>query len=134
MLPTRRLNNLLNHARAYQRSSCLYHDPRAPFSLYEDHECSRARFPTLTTYVLMEHEDEVWNIAWSRGGRYLASASKDRTAVIWKIGVSFYPFHTIIQTTYHFLHVLETVGKLNGPLILPLWFYFAAGNGTRTGL
>ncbi|KAG9012086.1 hypothetical protein FRB93_002229 [Tulasnella sp. JGI-2019a] len=86
MLPARRLNNLLDHARAYQRSSCLYHDPRAPFSLYEDHECSRARFPTLTTYVLMEHEDEVWNIAWSRDGRYLVSASKDRTAVIWKIG------------------------------------------------
>lgn len=87
MLPQRRMHNLLDHARAYQRSSCLYHDPRAPFSLYEDHECSRARFPTLTTYVLMEHDDEVWNIAWSHDGRYLASASKDRTAVIWKVPV-----------------------------------------------
>ncbi|KAG8889730.1 hypothetical protein FRB98_003022 [Tulasnella sp. 332] len=86
MLPTRRLNSLLDHARAHQRSSCLYHDPRAPFSLYEDHKCSRARFPTLTTYVLMEHKDEVWNMAWSRDGRYLASASKDRTAVIWQVG------------------------------------------------
>ncbi|KAG8948860.1 hypothetical protein FRC04_009198 [Tulasnella sp. 424] len=85
MLPQRRLATLLEHAKAYQKSLCVYHDPRAKFSLYTDHECSRAAFPNVTTNIL-EHEDEVWNMVWSRDGRYLASASKDKKATVWYIG------------------------------------------------
>ncbi|KAG8904251.1 hypothetical protein FRB99_002035 [Tulasnella sp. 403] len=66
MLPQRRLATLLDHARAYQRST-------------------RSGFPTLTTNIL-EHDDEVWNLAWSHDGRYLASASRDKKATIWRIG------------------------------------------------
>ncbi|KAG8992009.1 hypothetical protein FRB90_001136, partial [Tulasnella sp. 427] len=85
MLPQRRLATLLEQSKSYQKSLCMYHDPRAKFSLYADHECSRAAFPNVTTNIL-EHDDQVWNLAWSRDGRYLASACKDRKATVWYIG------------------------------------------------
>ncbi|KAF9246442.1 WD40-repeat-containing domain protein [Melanogaster broomeanus] len=36
--------------------------------------------------ILDAHTDEVWNVAWSHDGLRLASASKDKTAIIWRIG------------------------------------------------
>lgn len=91
MLPPRRLDTLLTQARAYQRSTCAYHQAASPadsFSLYADHSCTRAQFPTLTSHILAEHTDEVWRLEWSHDGRYLASTSQDKTAIIWKIGVT----------------------------------------------
>ncbi|CUA68118.1 putative WD repeat-containing protein C343,04c [Schizosaccharomyces pombe 972h-] [Rhizoctonia solani] len=88
MLPPRRLDTLLSHAKSYQRSSCSHHaGTRADkdFSLYVNHSCSRTQFPTLTTHILAEHLDEVWRLEWSHDGRFLASASQDKTAIIWKI-------------------------------------------------
>ncbi|KZV92176.1 WD40 repeat-like protein [Exidia glandulosa HHB12029] len=86
MLPPRRLPALLEQARAHQRRQCLYHTRNVTISLLEDHVCSRADFPVLTTHILAEHEDEVWHVQWSHDGRSLASASKDRNAIIWSIG------------------------------------------------
>jgi len=43
-------------------------------------------FPCITTTVLKVHKDEVWNIKWSHDGAYLASASKDKSAIIWRTG------------------------------------------------
>ncbi|CAE6463396.1 unnamed protein product [Rhizoctonia solani] len=89
MLPPRRLDTLLSHARTYQRSSCTHHagsQADKAFSLYVNHSCSRTQFPTLTTHILAEHLDEVWRLEWSHDGRFLASASQDKTAIIWKIG------------------------------------------------
>lgn len=31
------------------------------------------------------HKDEVWYIQFSNNGKYLASASKDATALIWEV-------------------------------------------------
>jgi WD40 repeat protein len=31
------------------------------------------------------HKDEVWRIAWSHDGRYLASASRDKMVLLWTI-------------------------------------------------
>ena len=90
MLPPHRLADLLTQAANAQRLFCLYHNaPRTPtaFSLLTDHRCSREVFPLLRTHVLKAHTDEIWNIRWSHDGRRLASASKDRTAFIWLIGV-----------------------------------------------
>jgi hypothetical protein len=92
MLPPRRLDTLLSHARSFQRSSCTHHagsQADKAFSLYVNHSCSRTQFPTLTTHILAEHLDEVWRLEWSHDGRFLASASQDKTAIIWKISVSF---------------------------------------------
>jgi len=58
------------------------------FSLFSDHHCDREDFPCVTTTVLDVHTDEVWNVAWSHDGLRLASASKDKTAIIWRIGAS----------------------------------------------
>ncbi|KAG9102164.1 hypothetical protein FS749_014943 [Ceratobasidium sp. UAMH 11750] len=88
MLPPRRLDALLTHARAYQRATCAYHqaDSSDTISLYVDHSCTRAQFPTLTSHILAEHTDEVWRLEWSHDGRYLASTSQDKTVIIWRIG------------------------------------------------
>ncbi|CAE6340359.1 unnamed protein product [Rhizoctonia solani] len=88
MLPPRRLDTLLSHARSFQRSSCTHHagsQADKTFSLYVNHSCSRTQFPTLATHILAEHLDEVWRLEWSHDGRFLASASQDKTAIIWKI-------------------------------------------------
>lgn len=89
MIPQRRFTTLLEQSRSYQRQRCLYHNaPPTAFSLYVDHQCDRAAFPRITTTILEVHTDEVWNIEWSHDGMYLASASKDKSAIIWKIGAS----------------------------------------------
>ncbi|KAI0780438.1 WD40 repeat-like protein [Trametes elegans] len=88
MIPQRRFVTLLDQARAFQQSRCLYHNVplrNQTYSLYTDHMCDRNAFPRVTTAVLSVHEDEVWNLEWSHNGKYLATASKDKTAIIWRI-------------------------------------------------
>ena len=90
MIPQRRFATLLEQARGYQQSQCLYHNvpPKSrSYSLYTDHLCDRNAFPRVTTAVLEVHSDEVWNLEWSHSGRYLATASRDKTAIIWRIEV-----------------------------------------------
>ncbi|KZT09725.1 WD40 repeat-like protein [Laetiporus sulphureus 93-53] len=88
MIPQRRFATLLDQVRIWQQSQCLYHN--APvnartFSLYIDHVCDKSTFPRVTTAILEVHTDEVWNLEWSHSGRYLASASKDKSAIIWRV-------------------------------------------------
>jgi WD repeat-containing protein 26 len=89
MIPQRRFSALLQQARSYQIQQCVYHNSptSAAFSLYKDHQCDKSAFPRVTTTILEVHTDEVWNLEWSHDGAYLASASKDRSAIIWRIGV-----------------------------------------------
>ncbi|KAK7054652.1 hypothetical protein VNI00_003115 [Paramarasmius palmivorus] len=90
MIPQRRFLTLLQQAHSYQLQQCIYHNEPAvvtPFSLYTDHQCDRAQFPRVTTNILQGHNDEVWNLEWSHDGRFLASASKDKTAIIWQINL-----------------------------------------------
>ncbi|KAL4067711.1 WD40-repeat-containing domain protein [Scleroderma yunnanense] len=91
MIPQRRFATLLTQARHYQRERCIYHNaPMNPdsFSLFVDHYCDKEVFPRVTTTILHVHTDEVWNVAWSHDGLRLASASKDKTAIIWRISAS----------------------------------------------
>jgi WD40 repeat protein len=85
MVPQRRLATLLDQARQHQQLTCLFHDDNEPISLYTDHVCVSGTFPSVTTHVLMDHKDEVWRIEWSPDGNLLASASKDKTVVIWQL-------------------------------------------------
>lgn len=90
MIPPRRFSTLLHQARAFQRQRCIYHNSpssTSTFSLYSDHQCSQSDFPRTTTTLLEGHTDEVWNIEWSHNGLYLASASKDHSAIIWHVRV-----------------------------------------------
>jgi len=86
MIPSRRFDTLLEQSRIFQRNTCLYHNTPVPFSLYTDHVCGQEYFPGITTASLEVHTDEVWDIQWSHDGCYLASASSDKTAMIWKLG------------------------------------------------
>jgi WD repeat-containing protein 26 len=88
MIPPRRLEGLLEQARTFQRIACPYYNSRTPQSLYSDPQCDKSQFPSLATHILTMHDDEVWHLAWSHDGQHLASASNDRSAIIWHIGVS----------------------------------------------
>ncbi|KAF9469272.1 WD40 repeat-like protein, partial [Collybia nuda] len=88
MIPQRRFSTLLHQARSYQRERCVYHNSpmnSTAFSLYTDHQCNKSAFPRITTTILEVHTDEVWNIEWSHDGLHLASASRDKTAIIWRL-------------------------------------------------
>ncbi|OZJ06122.1 hypothetical protein BZG36_01055 [Bifiguratus adelaidae] len=85
MIPPSRLNTLMKQALQYQVTQCLYHNgSEEPVSLLVNHICDRSQFPTRTIHILSDHNDEVWYIAFSADGRYLASASSDRTCIIWR--------------------------------------------------
>ncbi|TFY66673.1 hypothetical protein EVG20_g4410 [Dentipellis fragilis] len=94
MIPPRRFASLLDQSQQYQRYQCLYHNvptTSQSFSLYNDHHCHQDMFPRTTTAILEVHTDEVWNLEWSHNGRWLASASKDKTVIIWSIGTEAEP-------------------------------------------
>ncbi|GLU03752.1 hypothetical protein SLE2022_209350 [Rubroshorea leprosula] len=85
MLPDRRLEHLVETALTAQIDSCIYHNSSDDVSLYEDHCCGKDQMPTKTTQILTDHKDEVWFVQFSSNGEYLASSSKDCTAIIWKV-------------------------------------------------
>ncbi|KAG6865928.1 hypothetical protein C0991_010429 [Blastosporella zonata] len=88
MIPQRRISTLLNQAQAHQRQHCLYHNSpsdSSSFSLYTDHHCNKSAFPRITTTILEVHSNEVWNMEWSHDGLLLATASKDESAIIWRL-------------------------------------------------
>ncbi|KAG6889821.1 hypothetical protein C0995_014298 [Termitomyces sp. Mi166 len=88
MIPQRRIATLLGQAHAHQQQHCLYHNTPSDstsFSLYTDHHCDKSAFPRVTTTILEVHSDEVWNLEWSHDGLRLATASKDKTAIIWRL-------------------------------------------------
>ena len=93
MIPPRRFVTLLDQARLHQISQCIYHNaPLSPqhFSLYADHTCDTDLFPRITTTILQVHTDEVWSLEWSHSGKFLASASKDKSVIVWSVGVSIF--------------------------------------------
>ncbi|KAG4301169.1 hypothetical protein PCK1_002479 [Pneumocystis canis] len=85
ILPEKRLLRLLSQAKSYQISQCLYHTDSNFSSLLSDHHCEKDQFPNTVVKVLRDHTDEVWCTRFSHNGKYLASASKDSTAIIWNL-------------------------------------------------
>ena len=132
MIPPRRFVTLLDQARFHQISQCIYHNaPLTPqhFSLYADHTCDTELFPCITTTILQVHTDEVWSLEWSHSGNFLASASKDKSVIIWSVGVSIFwtpeflqsfltrrsECYSLIQTlTYPCTYIYKTTHLLLG--------------------
>ncbi|KAI0006208.1 WD40-repeat-containing domain protein [Russula compacta] len=51
-----------------------------------DHTCDADLFSCITTTILQVHTDEVWSLEWSHSGKFLASASRDKSVIIWSVG------------------------------------------------
>ncbi|GAA6029307.1 hypothetical protein JCM8097_003613 [Rhodosporidiobolus ruineniae] len=87
MLPQHRLSTLLSQAQAYQqRHHASPSSTSEPFSLLSDVDpAASSSFPDYTTHVLQEHTDEVWRLAWSHDGEWLATAGKDNAVMLWRV-------------------------------------------------
>ncbi|KAI9598034.1 WD40-repeat-containing domain protein [Syncephalis fuscata] len=84
MIPYGRLETVLRQAIREQTRRCVYHNALdQSISLFGDHCCDQRHMPQETHYRLTSHTDEVWCVAFSHNGRYLASTSRDRTTIIW---------------------------------------------------
>lgn len=82
----KRLLTLLHQAYKYQEINCSFHNYATfkPFSLLEDHRCPRARLPTHCIATLEDHDDEVWNVAVSHNGQYIASSAQNKIVICWE--------------------------------------------------
>ncbi|KAJ8759258.1 hypothetical protein K2173_006778 [Erythroxylum novogranatense] len=86
LVPEKRLEHLVEEALNLQCKACRFHNALdSDISLYLDHHCGRTQIPSQTVQILEAHSDEVWFLQFSHNGRYLASASKDQTAVLWEV-------------------------------------------------
>ncbi|OIW04200.1 hypothetical protein TanjilG_00760 [Lupinus angustifolius] len=89
MIPEKRLEHLVEQALILQREACPFHNSSdKDMSLYSDHHCGKDQIPSRTLQILEAHDDEVWFVQFSHNGKYLASASKDRSAIIWEVDVN----------------------------------------------
>ncbi|KAM0948637.1 putative transcription factor WD40-like family [Dioscorea sansibarensis] len=86
MIPERRLEHLVEQALNVQRNACYLHNALdSSLSLYVDHHCGKDQIPSRTAQVLQAHNDEVWFVQFSNNGRFLASSSTDKTAIVWEV-------------------------------------------------
>ncbi|KAG6591828.1 WD repeat-containing protein 26 homolog isoform X1 [Cucurbita moschata] len=89
MIPEKRLEHLVERALLLQRDACAFHNAlNKEMSLYRDHDCGKNQIPSRTLQVLQDHSDEVWFLQFSHNGKYLASSSSDRSAIIWEVGLN----------------------------------------------
>ncbi|XP_021886944.1 WD repeat-containing protein 26 [Carica papaya] len=89
MIPEKRLEHLVEKALDVQRDACVFHNTLdSDLSLYSDHQCGRNQIPSKTVQILQAHSDEVWFLQFSHNGKYLASSSKDQSAIIWEVNFS----------------------------------------------
>ncbi|KAM7276680.1 hypothetical protein ACFE04_018546 [Oxalis oulophora] len=86
MVPGNRLEHLIEEALDAQCDACLFHNTLdSDLSLYSDHRCGKDHIAFETLQVLDAHTDEVWFLQFSHSGKYLASSSKDQTAILWEV-------------------------------------------------
>lgn len=86
VLPEGRLEHLLGQA--LQRQLDLadkFNDEPDALPLLTDIEGGQDDLPTVQVQALREHEDEVWQVAFSPCGRFLATACKDDVARVYRL-------------------------------------------------
>lgn len=89
IVPERRWEILFKQAVLYQQSQARYPPlvnkgeivPNP--SLLVDYQSEWKSYPSHSTHILESHSDEVWYVSFSHDGRFLASGSKDFSAIIW---------------------------------------------------
>lgn len=87
LLPSRRLEVLLGQALEHQQQRCTFlNTGRRPHSLLTDLRSDPEHLPSRTRAVLEDHTDEVWFLAFSPDGTQLATASLDRSVLLYSIG------------------------------------------------
>ncbi|KAI1284659.1 WD40-repeat-containing domain protein [Xylaria sp. FL0933] len=99
MLPEHRLADLLNQVKESQITGCTWHSSGETPSLYSDHICDRADFPTESVFELDDHAGEVWQVVFSHDGTKLASCGGDKLVIIWEV------------PTFRILHSLSNHGE-----------------------
>src|ERR1700712_89843 len=95
MIPEHRLAVLIDEVKDNWIHNCLYHNTADSPSLYVDHKCDRANFPTKMHLELGDHRDEVWHLAFSNDGTKLATAGKDKLVFIYDVTNNFSPLHQL---------------------------------------
>jgi WD repeat-containing protein 26 len=84
LLAENRLQTLLQQAVRGQKQRAIYpYTRQTRVSLLEDLEHCPDRVPRKPMFRLAGHGNEVWFVQFSHNGRYLASASKDTSVIIW---------------------------------------------------
>jgi len=85
--PEHRLEELVEQSLEEQMSQCLVRmsAKEAPLSLLADLNLGEGPVPAKTITWLKTHRDEVWHLQFSHDGCRLASASRDKTAIIWTV-------------------------------------------------
>lgn len=58
--------------------------------------------------VLQTHGDEVWFLQFSHNGKFLASSSKDQTAIIWEVNSSS-PAHDLNKNTWAYGSLMRLI-------------------------
>ena len=86
LLAENRLETLLGQALELQKQQAKFpYTKQTNVGLLEDLVHEPERMPRKVLHRLVGHQDEVWFVRFSHDGTRLASASKDKTVIIWDI-------------------------------------------------
>ena len=86
LIPDNRLETLVEQALTSQIQRCPYHNENSmSLSLMSDYEAGPDSLPTVPVHTLTLHADEVWVVQFSPDGKWLVSASKDGSAILWDV-------------------------------------------------
>lgn len=84
LLQENRLETLLSQSIELQKTRSKFpYTKQSGVCLLEDLEHEPKRLPRTALHKLSGHSDEVWFVRFSHNGKLLASASKDKSVIIW---------------------------------------------------
>ena len=89
MIPEHRLASLLDDFKHNQVANCRYHNSVAPKSLFVDHTCEKDLFPRHEIASFDGLVGEIWCMAFSHNGKYLAVCGKKFHIAVFDVQQSF---------------------------------------------